>query len=82
MVAQVIGFIGAACVLFAYWFVASGRHEVTSYPVIAINAYGAALLLGVGVYTMQVGYILLNAAWLFIAWRTLQRRLVNGSSES
>lgn len=75
MIIQALGLVGAFLVLVAYWMVSSGRFAPTAYAYIVVNAAGSMMLLTVAYYTMQLGYIVLNIAWLFITWYALKRRL-------
>lgn len=74
MLIQGLGLIGAALVLVGYWSVASGKFMPASMPTIGLNAAGSIILLYVAITNMSLGYILLNAAWLLIAFNTWRKR--------
>jgi hypothetical protein len=74
MLIQLIGLVGASLVLLAHWMISSGRFAPASSAAIGVNIMGSVTLLAVAFETMQIGYIILNAAWFFISARMYLRR--------
>ncbi|OGU10144.1 MAG: hypothetical protein A2W29_05255 [Gemmatimonadetes bacterium RBG_16_66_8] len=70
---DVLGWIGAAAVLVAYWMVSTHRvgGSAASYQI--LNAVGSVLLLVNTLYYGAYPSTFVNAAWLAIALHTMVR---------
>ncbi|MCI4660605.1 MAG: hypothetical protein MRY63_02120 [Neomegalonema sp.] len=72
-VPDLVGVVGAICVLYAYWAVSNDRLSAKSATFHAINALGAVLLLFSLLFKPNLGSIVIELVWLTIALFGLYR---------
>lgn len=77
LIVDIIGWVGAGCLLLAYWLVSSGRVIGRSWSYQLINITGAVLLTVNSAYHGAFPSVGLNAFWisigLYTAWQLIWR---------
>ena len=77
---QALGLVGAALVLSAYVAIQRGWFTSDGVAYHALNAAGAAILLGVAWVQRSAGFIVRNGAWLLVALAGLRATRSQGSN--
>ena len=77
MVGQVVSTLGAVMILLGYFCLQTGRLKETALPYLHLNLAGGALLFYVSVLTGQIGFILLEGAWVLVTIFAYFRRRRN-----
>jgi hypothetical protein len=72
---NVLGWIGVAALLFAYWLVSAQKAMGNSRTYQAINLFGAALVLVNSLYYGAYPSVGVNAAWIGIGAYTLAKHV-------
>lgn len=77
---DILGWAGAACLLFAYWLVSSARVPGRSWTYQLLNITGAVLLSVNSGYHGAFPSVGLNAVWIFVGVMTLKALRDDGSA--
>jgi hypothetical protein len=80
-VAEVLQIVGAIAVLVAFISVQTGLFEPRSYPSLALNLSGSALLAALALRGHQWGFFLLEASWAMVSANGFRARGANGSEQ-
>ncbi|MDE8034815.1 permease [Actinobacillus equuli subsp. haemolyticus] len=76
--AHIVGFIGMACVVLAFWFVVSERWKPTSLSYNILNGIGAVLLILSLCVHFNLGSFVIEVFWISISamgiYKNLTRR--------
>ena len=76
---NLLGWIGAAALLFAYWLVSTQKATGNSRTYQGMNLLGATLVLVNSLYYGAYPSVGVNAAWIAIGAYTLAKHVSNGS---
>ena len=70
---DLLGIVGVACVLGAYWLLQTEKLKQTDRRYYAVNALGAALILVSLVFEFNLPAAIVESAWLLISLHGLLR---------
>ena len=70
---DVIGWIGASCLLIAYLLISNGKLSANTYTYQVLNAFGSiCLIINTYIYG-TIPLVMLNSTWLLIGLHTLRK---------
>jgi len=70
---DVIGWIGASCLLIAYLLISNGKLSANTYTYQILNAFGSiCLIINTYIY-YTIPLVMLNSIWLLIGLNTLRK---------
>ena len=70
---DVIGWIGAGCLLIAYLLISNGKLSATTYTYQVLNTFGSiCLIINTYIYG-TIPLVMLNSIWLLIGLNTLRK---------
>ena len=72
---QILSLLGAAGILAAYAMQHHQRWQNHRFAYDCLNIFGSSALLAVALVNQQSGFIVLQAAWLLISLRSLQKHV-------
>ena len=77
-IANWIGIVGVAVILFAFFYSQIGRWKIDGFPYLVTNAVGSAAILFSLFYAWNLPAVLMEIAWLGVSFfgiiRTLQKQ--------
>lgn len=79
--AEILQILGAIAILVAFVFVQAGLIAPRSYPSLALNLSGSALLAALALRGHQWGFLLLESSWAAISTHGLLVRVVSRSEQ-
>lgn len=73
---QVLGMIGAGCIVFSYWMIVSQRWHSQAPAYLLTNLAGAVLLIISLCFNFNLGSMLIELFWVYISVAGLWKRKV------